>query len=107
MNTEERNTERDRLWTWTVRPELRELRNYVDNDDTSYRNLKAVRWALAESVTKGEYDPAKALESFLHVINTAAKTYREDRFPSDCCKTLAIELIDEWEEEAQTTETTQ
>lgn len=92
--------------------EATELKIFVDNDGTLYRQMTtSIHKNLVNKMASGKYDSEKGAKAFLHLADAGAKKYTKEHgsrgavwhkmFPIADRREAAVMLRDEFEEEAR------
>ena len=97
---------KDLLTEASISEEMKELRLYIDNDSSIYRQrYMPILKNLSKKKKKGNYRKTLAQKAFMYLIDDGAKRYVRsyggnhlDVFPKRQRKTLAKDYVEEFEQ---------
>ncbi len=97
---------KDLLTEASLSEEMRELKLYIDNDASLYRQrYMPILKNLSKKKKKGQYRKGLAQKAFMYLIDDGAKRYTKsyggnhlDVFPKRQRKQLAKDYVDEFED---------
>ena len=97
---------KDLLVERSLSEEMKELKQYIDNDASLYRQrYMPILKNLSKKKKKGQYRKRLAQKAFMYLIDDGAKRYvrsyggnARDVFPKRQRKTLAKDYVEEFEE---------
>ena len=96
---------KDLLFERSLSDEMRELKLYIDNDSSLYRQrYMPILKNLSKKKKKGQYRKGLATKAFMYLIDDGAKRYTKeyggnvrDVFPKRQRQMLAQDYVDEFE----------
>ena len=102
----QKHQQKNLLTERSLTDEMKELKLYIDNDVSLYRQrYMPILKNLSRKKKKGQYRKGLASKAFMYMINDGAKRYvksyggnARDDFPKRQRKELAKEYVDEFEE---------
>ena len=102
----QKHQQKNLLTERSLSDEMRELKAYIDNDYSLYRQrYMPILKNLSKKKKQGKYRKGLASKAFMYMINDGAKRYVKsyggnvrDDFPKRQRQTLAKDYVDEFEE---------